>query len=189
MARWEPNARERLEEAALKLFEEKGFDHTTVEQIAARAGLTERTFFRYFKDKQEVLFAGSDELAKFAATYMQAVPARLTPIEVIGAGLEAIVPHFPTDRAKVRARRKLIAAHSELREREILKLTTMAASATGALEARGVDHLAARLAAEAGIAVFKVAYEAWLDDKQKGDLVEHLRDALDRLKGVMRGKA
>ncbi|MFT3837406.1 MAG: TetR family transcriptional regulator [Myxococcaceae bacterium] len=189
MARWEPNARERLEEAALKLFEEKGFDAITVEQIAARAGLTERTFFRYFADKKEVLFSGSDELAQFVADSIEAAPAKLSAIEVIGAGLEAILPHFPTDRAKVRARRQLIAGSLELREREISKMTAMATAATGALQKRGVDPLAARLAAEAGITVFKVAYEAFLEDKKRRELVVHVREALEQLKAVMRGRA
>src|SRR5215471_5784528 len=55
MGRWEPNARGRLEQAALELFLERGFEQATVTEIARRAGLTQRTFFRYFADKREVL--------------------------------------------------------------------------------------------------------------------------------------
>src|SRR5437879_11940076 len=64
MARWEGGARERLQAAALKRFTEQGFDGTTVAEIAATAGLTERTFFRYFADKREVRFYGSEEFQR-----------------------------------------------------------------------------------------------------------------------------
>ena len=62
MGRWEPNARGRLEQAALELYVERGFEQTTVAEIAQRAGLTERTFFRHFADKREVLFQGAASL-------------------------------------------------------------------------------------------------------------------------------
>ena len=59
MGRWEPGARGRLARVALELYAERGFEQTTVEDIAERAGVTERTFFRHFADKREVLFDGS----------------------------------------------------------------------------------------------------------------------------------
>jgi AcrR family transcriptional regulator len=62
MGRWEPDARGRLEQAALDLYQDRGFEQTTVTEIAERAGLTERTFFRYFADKREVVFGGQDML-------------------------------------------------------------------------------------------------------------------------------
>src|ERR1700744_3538513 len=104
MARWEPNALERLRTAAMALFEERGYDRTTVGDIAARADLTERTFFRYFTDKREVLFSGSEELAELAAS------SRV----------------FEALRANARKRQALIAAHGELRERELMKSTKIA---------------------------------------------------------------
>ena len=68
MSRWEPDARGRLEKAALALYGERGFENTTVAEIADRAGLTERTFFRYFTDKREVLFAGAGHCRTFWST-------------------------------------------------------------------------------------------------------------------------
>ena len=62
MGRWEPDARGRLVKAAMELYGERGFEQTTVAEIAERAGLTERTFFRHFADKREVLFAGAGAL-------------------------------------------------------------------------------------------------------------------------------
>src|SRR5882757_4443634 len=90
MSRWQPNARGRLEQAALELYTERGFDQTTVAQIAERAGLTERTFFRRFADKREVLFAGSAQLQELLVQTVADAPATATPIDAVAAGIEAI---------------------------------------------------------------------------------------------------
>ena len=82
MSRWQPDARERLERAALELFTEQGFAETTVPQITAKAGLTTRTFFRYFADKREVLFSNDEEAAELAARMIAEAPAHLTPMEI-----------------------------------------------------------------------------------------------------------
>ena len=87
MARWEPDARGRLEKAAMELFQERGYVRTTVEEIAARAGLTERTFFRYFADKREVLFSGSKELEKGIVERIESAPARGEPARSRRRGL------------------------------------------------------------------------------------------------------
>ena len=74
MGRWEPNARGRLEQAAMELYLERGFDQTTVAEIAERAGLTERTFFRHFADKREVLFAGAGALQELLVSAVAGAP-------------------------------------------------------------------------------------------------------------------
>ena len=79
MGRWEPDSRGRLQEAALALFSEHGFDQTTAAEIAARAGLTERTFFRHFADKREVLFGGSEVLQERIVSDVAAAPASMGP--------------------------------------------------------------------------------------------------------------
>src|SRR5271155_5620790 len=89
MARWEPDARGRLEKAAMELFQERGYDRTTVEEIAARAGLTERTFFRYFADKREVLFSGSKELEKGIVDRIESAPQKASPFHAVAAAFEA----------------------------------------------------------------------------------------------------
>src|SRR5262245_2455418 len=108
MARWEPNARERLVDAALELFHERGYDRTTVEEIAARAGLTERTFFRYFADKREVLFGGSKDLERAITDGISGAPTAASPLDAVVGALEAAAAHFPA-RRDYRARRALIA--------------------------------------------------------------------------------
>src|SRR5579871_3650185 len=87
MARWEPDAAGRLAEAAMQLYGERGFDQTTVADIAARAGLTERTFFRYFADKREVLFSGSHNLQDFLVDKVTQAPAAASPLDAVAYAL------------------------------------------------------------------------------------------------------
>jgi len=188
MARWEPNARDRLVDAALELFHERGYSGTTVEEIAARAGLTERTFFRYFADKREVLFGRSGELEKVIADGIGSAPATAAPLDAVVGALEIAAADFPP-RRDYRARRDLIAAHPELQERELIKLASLAAAIAGSLRARGVADPAASLAAEAGIAVFKTAFERWVGGPKQHALPHHIRAALEELKVVTAGGA
>jgi AcrR family transcriptional regulator len=182
MARWEPDAAGRLQEAAYALFRERGYDGTTVEDIAARAGVTARTFFRHFADKREVLFAGSNELAAFFGEHIAAAPRSASPLAAIMTALEAAAPQLERPRPQVRERRAMIAAHRELRERELAKLTAMAAAATAALVKRGVSELSARLASELSVTVFRVGLDRWLDDKRERGLMTHMKATLDELK-------
>src|SRR4051794_35723713 len=161
MGRWEPNAGQRLQAAGLELFEERGYEQTTVEEIAARAGLTERTFFRYFADKREVLFSGSTELEEVMTKTIAEAPHGRPPLDVVIAALEATSPFFEQRRGYARKRQALIAAHGELRERELIKLASLAAAIAGKLRARRVPDPAAGLIAETGIAIFKNAFERW----------------------------
>ena len=89
MGRWEPDARGRLEQAALELYGERGFEQTTVAEIAERAGLTERTFFRHFADKREVLFGGAGVLEELLVSTVADAPESAAPIDAVAAALEA----------------------------------------------------------------------------------------------------
>ncbi|HVZ70886.1 MAG TPA: TetR family transcriptional regulator [Polyangia bacterium] len=188
MARWEPNARERLEKAAMELFRERGFDETAVADIAARAGLTERTFFRYFADKREVLFGGSPALQEMLVKTIAAEPAGRRPIDLVLAAYEATSPIFEPRRPYAKARTAIVATHPALMERELIKLAALGAAVAEALRARGVAEPAATLASEAGVAIFKLAFERWVEEDQKGDkkkdLVHHLRAALAQLEAL-----
>ena len=126
MGRWEPDARGRLEQAAMELFEERGYARTTVEDIAARAGLTERTFFRYFTDKREVLFSGAAALEALMVETIGAAPASVAPLTAVTGAFDALAPWFESRRGHARKRRTVIAAHAELGERELIKLSTLA---------------------------------------------------------------
>jgi AcrR family transcriptional regulator len=188
MTRWEPNGRGRLELAALALYGERGFENTTVAEIAARAGLTERTFFRHFADKREVLFSGADALQELLVSNVAAAPDSIGPIDAVGAALEAAGALLQERREYARQRAAIIAANAELRERELIKLASLASAIADALRRRGVADPAASLSAEAGIAVFRIAFERWVDETNQRDLPELIRDSLDELKAVTAGK-
>jgi AcrR family transcriptional regulator len=187
VARWKPDARGRLAAAAMELYRERGFDRTTVAEIAARAGLTERTFFRYFSDKREVLFWGSGLLEQFLVDKVIAAPPAMAPIDAVAGALEATAPQFEERRDFARRRQNLIAGHAELRERELIKLASLASAIRDALRARGVPDQTASLAAEAGIAIFKSAFARWLDDPRKRDIAHHVRESLGELRTVASG--
>ena len=181
MSRWEPNAPGRLQQAAFELYTERGYEQTTVAEIAARAGLTERTFFRHYADKREVLFAGGD---RFRATLVDPVEAALPSagaLEAVTAGIEAVGAVFPALEL-VRARQALILANPELQERELIKLASLATSLSEALRRRGVPELAAELAAETGVSVLQIALTRWIKDPTERPWEFHVREALDELR-------
>jgi AcrR family transcriptional regulator len=178
MGRWEPNAHGRLEVAALELYGERGFDQTTVAEIANRAGLTERTFFRYFTDKREVLFYGASALQELLVSNVASAPESTAPIDAVAAALEVAGGFLQQRRDFARKRQAVIDANTELQERELIKLATLGAAMAKVLRARGVSEPAASLAAEAGIAVFKVAFDSWVADADERDLPEIIRESL-----------
>jgi AcrR family transcriptional regulator len=164
VSRWAPNARERLEDAALDLFAENGFEETTVAQIADRAGMNRATFFRHFADKREVLFGGEDVLAGLFADAVRAAPAGAMLTECLQAALAAAgTAMTPQQRAKAARRRLVAAANNELQERGLLKRARITQSIAAALRERGTDELTARLGAETGMLAFTVAFERWMN--------------------------
>src|SRR5580700_9322679 len=138
MGRWEPDSRGRLERAALALFGERGFENTTVAEIAARAGLTERTFFRYFADKREVLFWGASSLQELLVDRLASAPDSAAPMDAVAVALEAVAVSFEPRRDYARKRQAVIVAHAELQERELIKLASLASATADALRRRGV---------------------------------------------------
>jgi AcrR family transcriptional regulator len=184
MSRWQPDAQGRLAQAALELYVERGFDQTTVADIANRAGLTERTFFRYFADKREVLFGGSGALQDLLVSTVADAPDSMAPIDATAVGLQAMAALLQERRDHSLRRQAAIVANAELRERELIKMASLSAALAGALRKRGVKDLAANLTAEAGIAVFKIAFERWIDVTNERDFPARIRESLDELKAV-----
>ncbi|WP_217201755.1 TetR/AcrR family transcriptional regulator [Streptomyces buecherae] len=184
MGRWEPDAGGRLARAALELYAERGYEQTTVAEIAQRAGVTERTFFRHYADKREVLFGASDEMYEVLVSAVGAAPPAATPLRALTAGLVALAGIFVEQHEHARQRQAVIAANASLRERELTKLAAMATALADALRRRGVADPAATLAAEAGIATFKVGFELWLAGPEEADVTQVVREALDELGGV-----
>jgi AcrR family transcriptional regulator len=188
MGRWEPDSRGRLQEAALALYAERGFDQTTAAEIAARAGVTERTFFRHFADKREVLFGGSSLLKEQIVAAVSGAPVTDGPLDAVGRGLGAAATMFDEGRRDLsRLRQSVIAANPELRERELTKLADYSAAIAGALRQRGVGEPQATLAADAGMAVFRIAFDAWIGAGEDRKLAGIMRDTLADLQAVTAG--
>lgn len=187
MGRWQPNARGRLEQAALELYRERGFEQTTAAQIAERAGLTERTFFRHYADKREVLFGGAQTLESAFVDTLAATPESAAPIDAMALTLETVAAFFADRREFARQRQAVIMANAELRERELIKLASLSAALAATLRTRGLPDPAAALTAEAGIAVFKVGFERWVTETADRPLADYLRESLNDLKAVTAG--
>jgi AcrR family transcriptional regulator len=184
MGRWEPDGRGRLELAALELFAERGFDETTVADIAGRAGLTERTFFRHFADKREVLF-GRGELQQHMVDAITTAAVDASPLEMVAAALVAAAAMIQQRRDYSGRRQAVIAANPALQERESIKLAAMAMAMADALRDRGVTDPVAGVAAETGVAVFKVAFARWIADPLALDFPTVIADSLAALRSVV----
>jgi len=185
MGRWEPDSRGRLQEAALALYAERGFDQTTAAEIAARAGVTERTFFRHFADKREVLFGGSELLEERIVTGVAGAPDGLAPLDAVARGLDAAAAMLGESRRDlVAARNAVIVANPELRERELAKLAAYAATIAATLRARGVGEPQATLAAEAGMSVLRVALERWAGGGDRRSLAAVMAASVAELRAV-----
>ena len=185
VARWEPNAAERLAQAALDLFAERGYENTTVIDIARHAGLTKSTFFRHFQDKREVLF-GDGTMNGLLAEAIAAAPATAAPLEAVAHALDAAgrTAFTPARREFVVRRRAVIAANPELQEREALKGLGLTASMAGALERRGVPGLTARVAAEMGALATEIAYERWTGTANSDSFSDIARQSLAEVRAA-----
>lgn len=169
MPRWEPQAAQRLEEAALDLFETAGYEATTVGDIAARAGVTARTYFRYFPDKKEVLFGGSGRLVDRIVGGVRDAAPDSPPLATALAAMAACGDlHRARGRLFLRRRAEVVERAAELREREAHKLASIAAAVATELVARGEDVDGARLAADVAVAVFADAARRWTADPSVG---------------------
>jgi AcrR family transcriptional regulator len=187
MSRWKPDAPGRLEQAAYELFRDRGFEQTTVAEIAQLAGLTERTFFRHYADKREVLFGGSTTLRDELLRALDEVSPSLPTIEAVRIAVEAISALMHGRRSIARERQRIVVAHADLLERELIKRATLTAALAQGLQARGTPEPSASLAAEMGIGVFFVAFVRWLDDAADRELVEIVHESFDQLKAVASG--
>jgi AcrR family transcriptional regulator len=187
MARWEPDAQGRLVRAAIELFTECGYEQTTVAEIAARAGLTERTFFRHYGDKREVLFGGGDQFRDAFVDKLEGALASMSALEAVtiaaqgaGAALEERV-----GRDFAAARQHLIRTNPALRERELMKIADVTAAMAATLRAHGVEEPDASMTAELGMAGFRVGFDRWLAPDEDRTLPGLIHGALSRLPTVV----
>lgn len=170
MSRWQPNARERLAEAALELFVERGYEATTVADISERAGLTERTFYRQFQDKREVLFGDPAGYFALFTDAIAAAPTGSTPLQLVCAGIQAAGAWFTGMHGRSRRRQSVIDANPPLQERELIKRMHLTEELAAALRSRGVADPAAGLVAELGAVAFHTAFSRWVRAEHEQDL-------------------
>jgi AcrR family transcriptional regulator len=184
MSRWKPDAQGRLMKAAIELFDEQGYEATTVAEIAERAGLTKRTFFRHFSDKREVLFSGSEELQGLWLQGMAAAPADETALGIVVAGLDPVAEMFAGRHEFARLRAQIVEANPELQERELIKLQRLAGAIKSTLVQRGISSNEAILAAQAGVTVFHVAFGQWVAQDDPTAFGALIQDSLEDLRSV-----
>lgn len=174
--------RKRLERAALELFSEHGYEGTTTAQIAARAGVTERTYFRHFPDKREVLFASEDELREVTVQALAALPDGLEPLPALQRGFHDVVPLIERNRPLAELRAPIIMAAPALLEREHAKAAALVDLVAQALEDRGVDARTALLCARVGMDTFSTAIRRW--STEQTDLHAAVDEAFDDLRAL-----
>jgi AcrR family transcriptional regulator len=181
------DARSRMKRAALDLFGEQGYQATTVDEIAARAGVTQRTFFRHFGDKGEVLFDDDEGLLAVVLGAVAAAPGDEGITGTVRRGLLALARHLEPARGELRRRAAVIAAEDRLRERELLKLDRWHRRLHALLRERGVGEPDASLAVGLGAACFDAAYRSWLTDHGRTGLPRRVERALDRAAALAGG--
>jgi AcrR family transcriptional regulator len=162
MARWEGNTRGRLERAVLDLFTEQGYDRTTVAQIARRANLTERSCYRWFTDKREVLFAG-DDLSECFLSAIDAVPAGTGALPTLLSALATAPEGDASPRVPAGARSGHHGQPAAAGARADQDGVAVGAVTT-ALMRRGFDRQTAGLATDVGMAVLRLASQRWVAD-------------------------
>ncbi|MFC4529392.1 TetR family transcriptional regulator [Sphaerisporangium dianthi] len=190
MVRWEPGARERLQAAAMDLYISRGFEKTTAADIAQAVGLTERTFFRHFADKREVLFSGQELLEQALLDGVAAAAPHASPLEMVEFALSAAAALFPAERRDhSRRRQTIISGNPALQERELLKLAGLASAVAAALRSRGVPDAMATLAAESGMTVFGVAFRKWIAEGEERSFLDIEREVLGELVAMAVGAA
>ena len=161
-------SKEKLQVAAAKLFMKKGYENTTVQEIASLAGVTERTFFRQFKDKSDVLFDTSNTMGQRVAAFItDNFDVEQKPLKLAVDGFASISDYFDGSRERVLARNQIIQSNPDLQERELLKRQVLIESVTNALLVK-FDSELSELAARFAVEIFHMAFRKWIESAEKG---------------------
>lgn len=181
MPRWDPCAEDRLREAALELFLEHGYENVTVAQITERAGLTRRSFSRYFADKRDVLFTGSEQLPVVLARSVRHADDTLSPFEALLTALVDAAGMLADQAPLAAQRRAVVQASPELQERGRTKFAAVTDAVADALRDRGSAESEATLLAQVGVAIFRTAFQRWTDQPDDVGLPARIREAAAEL--------
>ncbi len=186
VSRWEPDASGRMVAAALDLYETRGYESTTVADIAARAGVTERTFFRHFSDKREVLFAGAEKLESHILEEIAAMD-EAPPLDMAMTAYIKAADTFESGREFIVRRAHVIGKNPNLRERELLKMSSLSTALRNGMVNRGVPPLTSTIAADCATAAFTIAFEEWLADSDAKGLALLIEGVVRELKSIAEG--
>jgi AcrR family transcriptional regulator len=185
MARWDPGAEERLKRAALELYLERGYDNVTVTHIAERAGLTRRSYFRYFPDKREVLFAGSERLPPALAEAVLTADPNAAPLAATLDALARVGAQLVEQVDGATERRAVIDASPELQERERTKTAAITEAIRDALKQRQVNAGTAELVAQLATVAFQNAFRHWIEAKGHASFGSCLHAVTDELRAAL----
>ena len=183
MPRNREEVRKRLQWAALELYRERGYEETTAAEIAAKAGVTERTFFRHFPDKREVLFDGDTAFIEALKTAIRDAPSPLGPWDTLFLAFNAVKQTFVENRPFTEPRQRVIASSPSLQERATAKTRALTAAVASALCERGLTVPQANLAAQMGMATLSHGVAAWFNDGSI-DLGEHIVRAFQEARAL-----
>ncbi|MGL5852613.1 MAG: TetR/AcrR family transcriptional regulator [Phycicoccus sp.] len=183
MPRWIPDAADRMRAVALAMFDDEGYGSVTARDIAVRVGVTERTFFRHFPTKADVLFGDASDIRRVLDDALDGAPSRLGPRDLVVAAGVAVAELVESDRDREthRVRARVIRSEPELAQRELLKQQGWMTLLTAALEARGVAPARAAALAGATLAAFRAAYDGWVADRSRASLPLRFRRSIDDL--------
>jgi AcrR family transcriptional regulator len=186
MPRWEHGSQDRLKQAAMELFEQQGFQQTTAVEISRRARVTTRTFFRYFSDKQAILFADAEQLHEALVQRILDATDVAEPLHTVTRVLAGFDWESLGSRESQRLRDAMIASNPDLLERDLIKQQQMADGFSEALQQRGVEAGVAELAAHVGTYVFRMSYRQWLAaDVDNADLAAIVDTVMSTLAGII----
>jgi AcrR family transcriptional regulator len=185
MSRWGPDADNRLYQSAMQLIFERGYDQVTVAEIAEHAGLKKRSFFRYFADKREVLFAGAADFENTVVEAVRAAPAAARPIDAVMTALIEGGTGLTSWGEPARQRQRIVASSTELRERELIKLADLTTAVAQTLRQRGVEDLTATLVTQVGVAAFATAFRQWAEAEEPLDFSSLMTEALGRVRAAI----
>jgi AcrR family transcriptional regulator len=183
MPRNSEEVRKRLQWAALELFRERGYEETTTAQIAAKAGVTERTFFRHFPDKREVLFDGDATFTDAVTAAVRNAPKTLDPWDTLFFAFDSVKQMFVQNRPFTEPRQRVIASSPALQERASAKTRSLTAAVASALCERGLTVPQANLAARMGMAILSYGVSAWFDDGSI-ELGDHIVSAFQEARNL-----
>ena len=179
--------RAQLTDAAFRLFGERGFDGTTIEDIVDEVEVSPRTFFRYFDSKEDALLADHSERLALLRETLRARPVDEGPLTAVRAAILEVVGDLEEQREPMLCKMELMQVNPGLRAHSLERMGDLERTlATALAERTGVDperDLRPRLIAGAVVMAMRVAVEQWGEQDGRGDLRDMVEQALDLLDG------